>query len=809
MNSFKTAAATHFAAFSLLCTAAYGQNSVSGKVLDAETREPEVAAVAQILKDGQSLTYTITDTAGAFALAVQSSGAATLRIENLGRKTVEREITLGGSISLGEILIENDAEMLESASVSALRNLVKVNANSLSYDVEHDVDAKSLTVLDLLRKVPMVTVDAQDNISVNGSSSFKVYVDGRPNQMLTGNPSQMFKAMPASMIKSIEVVTNPGAKYDAEGAGGVLEIKTAGGSGQNVVKDGMYGTVMAGTDTRGRAEGGFSINVQKGKWTFGGNLNGDLQRFPAVQATSKTIYDNGGTQTMVETSTTGKSKQNGLMGNFNISFEPDTNNLFSASAGLFRFGNRSLAPDARTQYSVDGVGTYGYTSDTDSKMSWTSVNASFDYQHTFKHNRERLLTLSYQYSGTPYKNNSLMSLAYDNSLGEERTSKNDDRSDEHTFQADFTTPLGKGQTLSSGLKYIYRHNSADDFYNESESIYDYYNHIGAAYSEYNGIFGRFALTAGVRYEHTFQKVNYGDVYKNFRTDYGNLVPNASVQWNLSEMNNLALSYNMRIRRPDIEILNPYVNQIDPEKKSYGNPDINAVRNHNIRLAFNTASPKWVLSLGLSERIIAGDIESYSFYDGSVLNTTYGNIVQRSATSLDAFANWNISSETRLFMNGSVNYVREHSSQLGQSNNSWMADAFAGCQTTIFWKMRLSAMTFLNSRNYSLQGYTNGMGFAMLSLTKNFFDDKLSVSVQGMTPYSGRRLKIYSYSEGDAFTSESTQLVPLQSIGVHLSYTFGQAQHAAGKSVRRSINNDDIDRSSAGGESAGGVSLPTM
>lgn len=809
MNYFKTATAVFIAASSLLCATANAQNSVSGKVLDAETREPEVAAVAQLLKDGQSITYTVTDSAGAFSLAVRNSGTATLRIENLGRKTIEREITLGGGTDLGEILIENDAEMLESASVSALRNLVKVNANSLSYDVEHDVDAKSLTVLDLLRKVPMVTVDAQDNISVNGSSSFKVYVDGRPNQMLTNNPSQMFKAMPAGIIKSIEVVTNPGAKYDAEGAGGVLEIKTAAGSGPGVVEDGVYGTVMAGADTRGRTQGGLSINAQKGKWTFGGNLNNDRQRFPAVDAKFKSTYDNSGIQTLVETSTIAKTSNNGISGNFNISFEPDTNNLFSASAGIMRYGNRAIAPDTRTQYSMNGTSTYGYTSDSDSKMSWTSLNASFDYQHSFKNNRERLLTLSYQYSGTPYKNNSLMNLTYDTGLCEERTSKNDDRSDEHTFQTDFTTPLGKGQTLSSGLKYIYRHNSADDFYNESESIYDYYNHIAAAYSEYNALLGRFAVTAGVRYEHTFQKVNYGEVYKNFRTEYGNLVPNASAQWNLNEASNLALSYNMRIRRPDIEILNPYVDQIDPEKKSYGNPDINAVRNHNIRLAFNTASPKWVLSLGLSERIIAGDIESYSFYDGSVLNTTYGNIVQRSATSLDAFANWNITSETRLFMNGSLNYIHEHSSQLGQSNHSWMADAFAGCQTTIFWKMRLSAMAFMNSRRYSLQGYTNGMGFAMLSLSKSFFEEKLSVSVNGMTPCNGRRLKIYSYSEGYGFTSESTQLVPLQSIGMHLSYTFGQIRHAASKSVRRSINNDDIDRRGTGGESTGNVSMPSM
>ena len=94
----------------------------------------------------------------------------------------------------------------------------------MTYDVQADNDAKSNTVLDMLRKVPMVTVDGQDNITVNGQSSFKVYVDGKPNIMFSSNPSQIFKSMPASAVKNIEVITNPGAKYDAEGVGGVLNI---------------------------------------------------------------------------------------------------------------------------------------------------------------------------------------------------------------------------------------------------------------------------------------------------------------------------------------------------------------------------------------------------------------------------------------------------------------------------------------------------------------------------------------------------------------------------------------------------------
>ena len=113
---------------------------------------------------------------------------------------------------------------LESVTVTASKPLVKMETDKMTYNVQEDADAKASTVLDMLRKVPMVTVDGQDNITVNGSSNFKVYVDGKPNPMFSSNPSQIFKAMPATMVKNIEVITNPGAKYDAEGTGGVLNL---------------------------------------------------------------------------------------------------------------------------------------------------------------------------------------------------------------------------------------------------------------------------------------------------------------------------------------------------------------------------------------------------------------------------------------------------------------------------------------------------------------------------------------------------------------------------------------------------------
>jgi len=776
---------------------AFSQTTITGRILDSETHEGEVAAIAQLLKEGASLTYTITDSTGRFSLKTTATGDLMLKIENMGRKTIERPFSAdGGSVDMGDIFIENDAETLKESSVSALRTLVKIGADRLTYDVEHDIDAKSMTALDLLRKVPMVTVDAQDNITVNGSSSFKVYVDGRPNQMLSSSPSQMFKVMPASSIKSIEVITNPGAKYDAEGTGGVLDIKTMGRSASGLVKDGVYGTVRGGIDTRGRKDGGVSINAQKGKWTFGANLHGMWEQYGGIESSTITSYES--TSTIIENLNSGVSnKGGGMFSNLSVGFEPDTLNLFNLTVGVNRFSHHSQTDGGRTNYIVAGVPTTGYSQSVDDQSGMSFINASFDYQHSFAHDREKTLTLSYQYSGNPQKGNNTYSLKYDDGREDERRSVTDDFSSEHTFQTDFTTPIGQNQTLSTGLKYIFRHNSADDAYNGVPSIYDYYNHIGAAYAEYSATFNTLIVTAGLRYEHTFQKVDYDLADKNFDIHYGNLVPNASLQWNLSETGNLSMAYNMRIRRPGINSLNPYVNQADPNSRWYGNPDIRAEKNHRISLAYNYASPKWILSVNLAERIGKGGISQYSFYDGSILNTTYGNIINHSSTELEVFANWNINNTTRLYANGGVDYNIFNSEALDQSNRGWNTGLFAGLQTTIFWDMRLSLNTFFHGGDITLQGYNDPIRFGIVGLTKTFFDDKLSIDIQGMTPLFSRDLIIHEYSAGKDFKTENIIKIPVQSIGFHISYTFGEMKGGS-KKVRRTINNDDVDKNSSDG-----------
>ena len=270
------------ATLTLILTAgvlAFAQRTVvTGTVLDSLTREGEPAAVLQFFKASdleKPIAFTTTDTDGSFSQVLTGNGEYRLLFSNMGRKTLHRNFTLTGgeTLDLGTILIQDDVQTLQAGGVTALRPLVKMEVDKMTCDVANDVDSKSSTVLDMLRKVPMVSVDGQDNITVNGSSSFQVYVDGKPNQMISANPSVVFKMMPASSVKDISVVTNPGVRYDAEGVGGVLQITTnREATGGQSVADGAYGTVTGMASTRGYG-GGVFYSQQKGK--FAVNFNGN------------------------------------------------------------------------------------------------------------------------------------------------------------------------------------------------------------------------------------------------------------------------------------------------------------------------------------------------------------------------------------------------------------------------------------------------------------------------------------------------------------------------------------------------------
>ena len=788
------------------------QTTVKGVLTDENLGEAEPFATVRVFKQGKTdkpVAMFLTKEDGSFSQQVKGKGRYDIVFSSVGKEDLKQTITLNnqGTLDLGTLLIKENATMLKGVEIVAQKPLVKMDVDKMSYNVAEDEDAKSNTVLDMLRKVPMVTVDGQDNITVNGSSSFKVYVDGMPNVMFNSNPSMVFKSMPATAVKSIEVVTNPGAKYDAEGAGGVLNIimnKQNPQAAQSM--NGYNGTVRASGGNKSISGGAF-ISGQQGKLSYSANVMTTYSK-PGTTDTEMEITQNNPNGTSQLMTSSNKVTIPFTMGNLTLGYQIDSVSALNVTASINSLNIKSDGNSTTTM----GGGSYGkgfsYGSSTDMRNSRTSFSGSIDYQRFFNKEHTQSLALTYQlnYSPSTVKSDNIFNTTSSIIDLTNRYSENKEKTTDHTFQIDYTMPIATGQTLSFGTKLQLRNATSDAKYYKkgvydptSSMDYEYKNSILAGYGEYAGNFGKIGAKAGLRYEQTWQNVEYhlgnGD---DFKKSYGSLVPSASLQYTIGQGSNLGLTYNMRISRPGITYLNPYVDKTNPTTRTYGNTDLDVEKNHNLALVYNMFTPKLMLNLNLHHNFTDNAIEQYSFYDAqNLLNTTYGNIVRRHQTGLNGYVNWLAAKNTRFFLNGALNYTDLRSNTLSQSNSGWSANAMIGLQQTLPADFKLSVYAMTSTKNYTLQGWSGGFNLITANISKSLLKDKLNLSLMGMMGLNkGGNINIESHSQGKDFTSHTLTKVPLYGFTFTVSYTFGNSKRQAQQHTSR-IQNDYIEQQSQG------------
>ena len=796
------------AALMSISSVTMAQTTVKGLLMDETLGESEPFATVRVFKAGKTekpVAMFLTDENGQFSQEVKGKGRFDIVFSSIGKEDLKKTIELEGKgiLNLDTLYIKENATMLKGVEIVAQKPLVKMDVDKMSYNVAEDEDSKSYTVLDMLRKVPMVTVDGQDNITVNGSSSFKVYVDGLPNVMFSSNPSMVFKSMPATAVKSIEVVTNPGAKYDAEGAAGILNIvmnKQNPQAAQSM--NGYNGTVRASVGNK-QLGGSVFINGQQGKFSYSANVMTSYNKPGNTTTETEQVQENGATQLLTSEN---DLKTPFTMGNLTLGYQIDSMSVLNLTAQVNSMNIKTTGTSLTT---LSGYGNdFSYGSTTELKNKRTSFSGSLDYQRFFNQDHTKSLALTYQLNYSPAKtemtNN--FNVVSDYIDLTDRYSDNKNNTTSHTFQVDYSTPIGKGQTLSLGGKLQLHDATADSKYYlkgvydpTSSSDYEYKNSILAGYGEYAGNFNKLGVKAGLRYEYTWQDVEYhlGNG-EDFKKTYGNLVPTASLQYTLSQGSNLGLTYNMRISRPGISYLNPYVDKSNPIALTYGNPELDVEKSHNFSLVYNLFNPKLMVNLNLHHNFMDNAIAQYSFYDSNnLLNTTYGNVVKSHQTGLSGYVNYLATKNTRLFFNGGLNYTDMRSDVLAQSNSGWTANAMIGLQQTLPWDLKLSAFAITSTKSYSLQGWNGGFNLLTGSLSKSLLKDKLTLSVSGVVGLNkGGKLNIESRSSGKDFTSHTNVKVPIYGVTFTVSYTFGNSKIRAKQHTNR-VQDDFIEQQSQG------------
>ena len=805
-----------------------GGFTVEGVVADSITGEGEPYAtlnVSAAAQPGKAVKMGVTDKAGRFTVSVTGSGKFRLTVSSMGRETVAKDFTVEAGtrrIDLGTILIKDASNELSGVEVVAQKPLVKADIDKIEYNIEDDPDSKTNTILEMLRKVPMVTVDGQDNIKVNGSSSFKVYVNGRPNNMMTNNPTEVLKSMPANTIKKIEVITNPGPKYDAEGVGGILNIITV-GSGF----EGYTVTLSANGGNTGAGGGAFGT-VKSGKLTVSARYNyrhGDTPRMYSGSTLTTTDAASAATSADITQQGDSKSMNNFHSGSLEASYEIDTLNLVTASFGLWGSNYKSNNTSAVTGVSpLDGSRLYGYKMPSRSSNSWYSIDGSVDYQRLFKV-KERMLTVSYRINTNPETSDAytdytemeavpdwqdyMRRLELQHNDGSQRTT-------EQTIQVDYTTPIGKMHTVEAGAKYIMRDNSSEndrytmtagsvagyEFDEDHSTHYKHSNDILAAYVGYGLKWKRLSGRLGLRYEHTIQDVEYllgrGD---DFRMHFNDFVPSASIGYRITDTQNLRLGYNMRIYRPGIYYLNPYIDDSNPTSISQGNPNLVSEKSHSLSLGYNSFTTKLNVSVSMRYSFTNNSIESVASLVNdndiaglrnptgkSVLYTTYRNLGKTRQATMNLYANYNPFTSTRIYANmyGGWSY---YSDGAGLENHGWNMSAYGGVQQTLPKDWTISANVFGQTPWVSLQGRGYSYLFYSFNVTKSFLKKRLTVSAYAVNPFK-KYMRQENTMESVGFAQHSWYRFSQQQFTLSVSFRLGELK-ASVKKAERTISNDDV------------------
>ena len=688
-------------------------------------------------------------------------------------------------------------QTLDEVVVAQRRKLIKNDIDKLTYDVQHDKTAQTKTTLEILKKIPLVTVDGQENIRVQGSTSFKVYKNGHPDPSLSGqNLKDILKAIPASTIKRIEVITDPGAKYDAEGTTAILNIVMMSSS----KLQGVSGNVNSEVDTYGSVRLGTYLTTKVGKLTTTVNYNYRNQSRKQTENYREEVYNYVKTGEQRREYGTNSTAATIHFGNISASYEIDSLNLLTASTNFFGYKADANAQNTNERWDKNSQLIYKFDNNmTTPGYSHLNIGGRLDYQHK-THLDGEILTLSYMLAAT--RQHTIFRQMYNNMVNfpvnyTSYDQNTRERFTEHTFQIDYVRPIGKYHKIESGTKYILRYNNSTSLMDyqgttpDMESKFKHNAQVAAAYLSYIFTAGKWAARAGLRYEFTRMKASYPDGSNaDYHANLNDWVPSASLQYKISDGQTLKFSYNTSINRPGIGYLNPAIIST-PTAVSFGNANLGSSRNQKLQLEYMLVTSKLTLQLSPYYSFTNNGIGRILYEQNRKDVSTFQNILKSKIFGISSYTAWTPFTGTSFTLNASMRYARITLPTPYIKNSGCGGGIYFDWEQKIPWKLTLTTSLGGEYGNrvynpYAIEGHWFYYNF---TLTRRFLKDKLTVSLSAESPFVKERSTTYRIVQGD-YTGYERAVMKPQCFKIGLSWKFGKLR-ASVKKAARSIENDDL------------------
>ena len=785
-----------------------GNSKISGIVVDsALTKAVEYATIALIDKTtNKPIDGTIADDKGKFSITKVAEGNYLLTIRFIGYadKTIASvKVGKGDNIDVGVIKLSTSTTTLDAVTVTGEKSLIEEKVDRLVYNAEKDLTSKGGDAADVLRKVPLLAVDFDGNLSLRGTSNIRVLINNKPSTIIASSIADALKMIPADLIQSVEVITSPSAKYDAEGAGGIVNIITKKSTIQGFTLNLDTGVGLRGSNL------GLSSSFRTGK--LGITLGGNGRAFynPAFVTLDQNTTQNGNA---IRTNQQVSAFDNGLFGRYNFGFDYDLGKNQSITAGV-NFGNRNFKrnQDYTTQLFTNSLLSATNYRNVDSRDNSNSVDMNLDYIRTFKPGQE--WSVSTLYSVSNLTNNFYADLLNGSQeVTGRQNNLNGNVNKEMTFQTDYVQPIGKKQQIEFGVKGIFREVSSTFRYQiagptggfvldtrNPAGLLNYHQNIGAGYISYTfATANKYTFKLGTRYEHTSITANNAE-RDILIPDYSNLVPSVNISKSVGKATTLKLAYNKRIQRPGLQQLNPNVNFANAQNITIGNPSLKPEITDNVELSLSTNIKKSYLNMSLFTRQSSNAITRITMPSDSVVGaviTTYQNIGKEQTFGANLFGNTYITSKWTL--NGSLdlyyNYLEGQQTGLTGisefvSNSGFVIGGRLQSQVSLPNGWAVQAFGGYRGNRVQLQGSQSGMGMYSVGVRKDIARKRGSIGLAADNFFGG--ITVRNTLNSPVFNQVSVNNIYNQNIKVTFSYKLGKMSLVEKKKKTKGVTNTDV------------------
>ncbi|MBI1768271.1 MAG: TonB-dependent receptor [Bacteroidetes bacterium] len=771
------------------------KGSVSGTVIDSLTQKPvEYATIAILNLSNKPINGTICDESGKFLVDKVDKGSYMLVVSFVGYTT--QKISIGikdkNEINMGTITLAPSVKMLHEVVVQGQRTLVEEKPDRTIYNAEQDATTKGGDATDVLKRVPMLTVDVDGNVSLRGSANVKVLINNKPSTISANSVADALKQIPADMIKTVEVITSPSAKYDAEGSGGIINIV--------LKKNTLEGTFLNTDVTAGSRGSNMGVNTayRKGKMGFSlgaffrptYNVVGDFSN-EQVTRSNQTTYN---TQSA-------HNRNDGAQGTYTLVWDYDINKNNSLSTSL-RYGtrNQNSYQDqlfTTTQYpdslktSLQNIRSTNVGENVDASLSYTKKFAKKDRELNF------LGIFSHNNQTNGYVINTLQQT--DQTLLQRNKNENPGYTQENILQLDYQEPLHENHLLEFGGKTTMRNVQSDYTYyiasdpfgsylvdnSRASTGFNYNQSISAAYASYTLSVNEYTLKAGSRYEYTNIQAHFKGQPNITIPSYGVLVPSVNLSRKLKNGNLLKVSYNKRIQRPNLRDLNPNLQASNPKSATQGNPNLKPEYTHLAEIAYKTNLKEATINLSAFMRYNTNDIQPARIIRNDTIISIAQNIGTEANYGISIFVNVPVSE--KFTINGGTDtfyrVLKNNSNDLNlNSTKQGLTPNFRLFGTYNFsnnWSFQFFGS--YQGRSYNLQGYRTSPINHSVSVKKSIWGKNGSISL-GLDNFAAPAYQVRSQLSSAVLDQTTKNTLHNFIVKASFSYKFGRVTQAKKKEL---------------------------